>query len=269
MNAGQSVVARDIVAGYGSSSDVLHGVSLVARPGEVTTLIGPNGCGKSTLLKTMSKVLTPRAGTVTVGGEDVHSLSFRQAATRIAMLAQNPVAPDGLRVGELVARGRHPHRDRLRGLGAEDREAIERACAETSVTELVDRDIAELSGGQRQRVWLAMALAQDTPALLLDEPTTFLDPAHAIAMLELARGQARRGKAVVMVLHDLMLAGMYSDTLVVMKQGRILAEGAPSQALTPQVLEQAYGLRAEVWEDPAGGSPVIVPRGVVYSDWPN
>ena len=179
------------------------------------------------------------------------------------MLAQNPVAPDGLRVGELVARGRHPHRDRLRGLGAEDREAIERACAETSVTELVDRDIAELSGGQRQRVWLAMALAQDTPVLLLDEPTTFLDPAHAIAMLQLARGQARRGKAVVMVLHDLMLAGMYSDTLVVMKQGRILAEGAPSQALTPQVLEQAYGLRAEVWEDPAGGSPVIVPRGVV------
>ena len=152
---------------------------------------------------------------------------------------------------------------------AEDREAIERACAETSVTELVDRDIAELSGGQRQRVWLAMALAQDTPVLLLDEPTTFLDPAHAIAMLELARGQARRGKAVVMVLHDLMLAGMYSDTLVVMKQGRILAEGAPSQALTPQVLEQAYGLRAEVWEDPAGGSPVIVPRGVVYSDWPS
>lgn len=264
IQAGQAVLeAKEIRAGYDDGTDVLRGVSVTARAGEVTTLIGPNGCGKSTLLKTMSKLITPRSGSVTLDGQDIHSLSAREAARRVALLPQHPVAPDGLYAGELVARGRHPHQGRLRGQSAEDREAIARACDATEITELLDRDIASLSGGQRQRVWLAMTLAQDTPVLLLDEPTTFLDPAHAMGMLQLAREQARAGKAVVMVLHDLMLAGMYSDTLVVMKTGAVIAAGTPSEALSPEVLATAYGLRAEVWDDPAGTSPVIVPRGIM------
>lgn len=261
-----TLVAADIRAGYGTGPDVLHGVSLTAHAGEVTTLIGPNGCGKSTLLKTMSKLVVPREGTVTLDDVPIHSLGPREAARRIALLPQQPSAPDGLLVGELVARGRHPHRGStsfMAGESAADRAAIARACEATGITGLLDRDIASLSGGQLQRVWLAMTLAQDTPLLLLDEPTTYLDPAHAMEMLTLAREQARRGKVVVMVLHDLMLAGMFSDTMVVMKDGRLLAQGSPAEALTPEVLARAYGLRAEVWEDPAGAAPVIVPRGVV------
>lgn len=258
-----TMVAQGIRAGYGAGPDVVHGVSFTARAGEVTTLIGPNGCGKSTLLKTMSKLLAPREGTVTLDDAPIHALTPREAARLVALLPQQPTAPDGLYVGELVARGRHPHQGRLRGESPADREAIARACEATSITELLDRDIAALSGGQRQRVWLAMTLAQDTPLLLLDEPTTYLDPAHAMEMLALAREQARRGKAVVMVLHDLMLAGMFSDTMVVLKDGRVLAQGSPAEALTPDVLARAYGLRAEVWEDPAGVAPVIVPRGTV------
>ncbi|WJY67332.1 ABC transporter ATP-binding protein [Corynebacterium auris] len=258
-----ALVARGIRAGYTDGADVLHGVDLTARAGEVTTLIGPNGCGKSTLLKSMSKLLTPREGTVRVDGTDVHTLTAREAARRVALLPQHPSAPDGLYVGELVARGRHPHQGRMAGPSAADHEAIARACEATGITDLLEREIDALSGGQRQRVWLAMTLAQDTPVLLLDEPTTFLDPAHAIDMLALARDQARAGKAVVMVLHDLMLAGMFSDTLVVMRGGHILAHGTPKQALTTEVLAEAYGLRAEVWDDPAGSAPVIVPRGTV------
>lgn len=151
----------------------------------------------------------------------------------------------------------------MRGLSATDREIIAQACEATDIVDFLDRDIASLSGGQRQRVWLALALAQDTPVLLLDEPTTFLDPAHAMRMLELARAQAQAGKTVVVVLHDLMLAGHYSDSMVVMKAGDIIARGAPKQALSPKVLAQAYGIEAEAWEDPLGDAPIIVPRRVV------
>lgn len=259
-----ALAARGIRAGYADSADILHGVDLTARAGEVTTLIGPNGCGKSTLLKALSKLLTPREGRVLVSGVDVHTLKAREAARRVALLPQHPSAPDGLFAGELVARGRHPYQGRMAGLSAADHEAIARACEATQITDLLEREIDALSGGQRQRVWLAMTLAQDTPVLLLDEPTTFLDPANAMDMLALAREQARSGKAVVMVLHDLMLAGMFSDTMVVMREGRILSHGTPRQALTAEVLAQAYGLRAEVWDDPAGVAPVIVPRGTVH-----
>ena len=198
-----------------------------------------------------------------VGEVDLHAMSVKDAAQQVALLPQHPVAPDGLRVGELVARGRHPYQGRMRGVSATDREIIARACEATEIVDFLDRDIASLSGGQRQRVWLALALAQDTPVLLLDEPTTFLDPAHAMRMLELARAQAQAGKTVVVVLHDLMLAGHYSDSMVVMKSGDIIARGAPKQALSPKVLAQAYGIEAEAWEDPLGDAPIIVPRRVV------
>ncbi|AWB84991.1 ABC transporter ATP-binding protein [Corynebacterium liangguodongii] len=249
-----------ICAGYGGGPEILHGVTVHAEPGQVTTLVGPNGCGKSTLLKTMSRLLPPRSGAVHVGEVDVHALPPRRAARLVAVLPQQPTAPEGLLVGELVSRGRHPHQGRFRGPSARDRQSVERACEETGITGLIERDICELSGGQRQRVWLAMALAQDTPVLLLDEPTTFLDPAHAVAMLDLVRRQARAGKTVVMVLHDLNLAGQFSDTVVVMRDGRVIARGAPRRALTEAVLAEAYRLRADVWEDPVSQAPLIVPR---------
>lgn len=258
------VHVKNIRAGYGDGPDILHDVSLSARAGHVTTLIGPNGCGKSTLLKTMSKLLRPRSGEVHIGNTELHSLGTREAATHIAVLPQHPSAPAGLRVGELVARGRHPHQSRLRGLNKADHEAIINACECAQVADLIDREIGSLSGGQRQRVWFAMTLAQDTPVLLLDEPTTFMDPAHSIEMLELARDQAQTGKAVVMVLHDLMLAGRYSDSLIIMKEGQIVIADTPIKALTPEILASVYGLRAEVWTDPDSKTPIVVPKGVFY-----
>ena len=237
---------------------------MTAQPGGVTTLLGPNGCGKSTLLRTMSRLLAPRSGRVRVGGVDVHSLSARECARRVAVLPQHPVAPEGLTVGELVARGRHPHRPRWRGPSARDRAAVAEALERTGTAGLADDDLAILSGGQRQRAWLAMAVAQETPVLLLDEPTTYLDPAHAIEMLDLVRGLADEGRTVVMVLHDLSMAAMYSDRVVVMNDGAILADGGTRDAITPALLAEAYGLRADVLDDPAGGkAPLIVARGTV------
>lgn len=254
--------ARALSAGYGDGPAIIDNISFRAEPGTVTTLLGPNGCGKSTLLKAMSRLLAPRTGEVTCDGRDIHALGARQAAQLVSVLPQHPSAPAGLTVGELVARGRHPHRRLLRGESAADTKAIEEALAATSTTELVDLDVTALSGGQRQRAWLAMALAQDTPVLLLDEPTTFLDPAHALEILTVAKNQARRGKTVVMVLHDLFLAGQFSDRLVIMRDGGIITRGTPAEALTAEVLEQAYALRADVWEDPHSDAPIIVPRAV-------
>src|SRR5699024_9362581 len=208
---GATVTVHEVRAGYDSAPDVVGPVSLAVRPGETTTLIGPNGCGKSTLLKTMCRQLRPRLGSVHIETTNIHRLSTREAARTVAVLPQHPSAPANLTVGELVARGRHPHRPWWRGLSGQDTAAIDAALAETDTTALVDSEMVTLSGGQQQRVWLAMVLAQDTPVVLLDEPTTYLDPAHAVETLELVRELARRGRTVVMVLHDLMLAGAYSD----------------------------------------------------------
>lgn len=251
-------------AGYGKGADVVgkqESVTLNANPGTVTCLLGPNGCGKSTLLKTVNKLLSVREGAVRIGGDDIAAMSARAIALRAALLPQNPQAPEGLKVYELVARGRHPHRKRFGGLNVRDHEAIEQALDVTSTALLAEQQVDNLSGGQRQRVWFAMALAQDCPVLLLDEPTTYLDPAHAIDVLELAKRQAREGKTVIMVLHDLLLAGQYSDTLVLMKDGGVHAIGTPREVLNVDNLREVYGLRAEVWEDPHGHAPVIVPRG--------
>lgn len=257
------IEAEKVVAGYGTGRDIVRGTSLSAEPGRVTTLLGPNGSGKSTLLRTMSRLLRPRSGSVRVGGRDLHALSARDSARLVAVLPQHPMAPDGLTVRELVSRGRHPHRPRWRGDTAADRAAVAAALERTGTEEFGDVDVATLSGGQRQRAWLAMALAQDTPVLLLDEPTTYLDPAHAVDMLGLVRDVAREGRTVVMVLHDLMLAGMFSDRIAVLRDGAILADGAPSDAITPDLLAGAYRLRADVLDDPAGDAPIIVPRGTV------
>lgn len=256
-----TITVSGLRSGYGAGPDIFSGVNLTARPGEVTTLLGPNGCGKSTLLRSISRLLAPREGDVEIDGRNVYDLRPKEAAQIIALQPQTPIAPDGLSVGELVARGRYPHRARWRAETEHDRAVIAMAARSAELTELVDRDVASLSGGQRQRAWFAMALAQETPVLLLDEPTTYLDPAHAIDMLTLVRKVAREGRTVIMVLHDLMLAGMFSDRMVMMRDGAVKCDGSPAEVLTPDTLEAVYGLDAEIIEDPQGGCPIIVPRG--------
>ncbi len=252
--------ARGVTVGYGGRT-VLDGLDAEIPPGVVTTIIGPNGCGKSTLLRTLARLLRPTEGTVVLDGEDIATLRTRDVARKLGMLPQAPVAPDGLTVADLVARGRHPHQSWLRQWSSDDAAVVERALALTGVADLADRPVDSLSGGQRQRVWISMTLAQGTDLLLLDEPTTYLDLAHAVDVLDLVDDLHESGCAVVMVLHDLNLAARYSDHLIVMRDGAILAQGHPRDVITADVLYEAFGLRAAVLDDPVGERPLVVPIG--------
>lgn len=254
------LAARDITVAYGGRN-VIDGLDVAIPPGVITTIIGPNGCGKSTLLRTLTRLLKPSTGTVVLDGEDIVTLRTRDVAKKLGLLPQAPVAPEGLTVADLVARGRHPHQSWLRQWSSDDAGVVERALAMTGVSDLADRPVDSLSGGQRQRVWISMALAQGTDLLLLDEPTTYLDLAHAIDVLDLVDDLHESGRTVVMVLHDLNLATRYSDNLVVMRAGSILAQGHPRDVITAELLDEAFGLRAAVVEDPVGDRPLIVPIG--------
>ncbi|GAC86040.1 ABC transporter ATP-binding protein [Gordonia paraffinivorans] len=239
---------------------VIDDLDIEIPDGEVTTIIGSNGCGKSTLLRCLARLLPPRAGTVYLDGEDITQIRPRQVARTLAILPQNPIAPEGLTVADLVARGRHPHQRWYQQATADDEAAIAEAMAMTDTLELADRTLDALSGGQRQRVWIALTLAQGTDLILLDEPTTYLDLAHSIDVLDLVRRlRDDHGKTVVMVLHDLNLAARYSDSLVVMKDGAIVMSGSPSKVIGPELLDEAFGLRAHVMTDPVSGGPLIVP----------
>ncbi|TXS75754.1 ABC transporter ATP-binding protein [Streptomyces sp. sk2.1] len=254
------LAARGVTVGYGGRA-VIDGLDVAIPPGVVTTIIGPNGCGKSTLLRTLARLLRPTGGTVVLDGEDIAGLRTRDVAKKLGLLPQAPVAPEGLTVADLVARGRHPHQSWLRQWSSDDAGVVERALAMTGVSELAGRPVDSLSGGQRQRVWISMALAQGTDLLLLDEPTTYLDLAHAVDVLDLVDDLHEAGRTVVMVLHDLNLAARYSDHLVVMRAGSILAQGHPREVITAELLRDAFGLRAEVIDDPVGGRPLVVPIG--------
>jgi iron complex transport system ATP-binding protein len=254
------LAARGVTVGYGGRV-VIDGLDVAIPPGVVTTIIGPNGCGKSTLLRTLSRLLKPAKGTVVLDGEDIGRLRTRDVAKKLGLLPQAPVAPEGLTVADLVARGRHPHQSWLRQWSSDDAEVVERALAMTGVADLADRPVDSLSGGQRQRVWISMTLAQGTDLLLLDEPTTYLDLAHAVDVLDLVDDLHESGCTVVMVLHDLNLAVRYSDHLVVMREGSILAQGHPHDVVTAELLYEAFGLRAQVIDDPVGDRPLIVPIG--------
>ncbi|MGW9306012.1 MULTISPECIES: ABC transporter ATP-binding protein [Streptomyces] len=254
------LAARGITVGYGGRA-VIDDLDVAIPSGVVTTIIGPNGCGKSTLLRTLTRLLKPASGTVVLDGEDIVRLRTRDVAKKLGLLPQAPVAPEGLTVGDLVARGRHPHQSWLRQWSSDDAEVVERALAMTGVADLADRPVDSLSGGQRQRVWISMTLAQGTDLLLLDEPTTYLDLAHAIDVLDLVDDLHESGCTVVMVLHDLNLATRYSDNLIVMRAGSILAQGHPRDVITAELLHEAFGLQAKVIEDPVGDRPLIVPIG--------
>ncbi|MFE2292508.1 ABC transporter ATP-binding protein [Streptomyces sp. NPDC059452] len=254
------LAARGVTVGYGGRA-VIDDLDVAIPPGVITTIIGPNGCGKSTLLRTLTRLLKPASGTVVLDGEDIVKLRTRDVAKKLGLLPQTPVAPEGLTVGDLVARGRHPHQSWLRQWSSDDAGVVERALAMTGVLDLADRPVDSLSGGQRQRVWISMTLAQGTDLLLLDEPTTYLDLAHAIDVLDLVDDLHESGCTVVMVLHDLNLATRYSDNLVVMRAGSILAQGHPRDVITAELLYEAFGLQAKVIDDPVGDRPLIVPIG--------
>lgn len=254
-----TLAARGVTLAY-DETVVFRELDMMVEPGRITTLIGANGSGKSTLLKAFGRLLTPVAGVVELDGVPLRSLPTREIARRLAILPQKPLTPSATTVRDLVARGRHPHQSLLRPWTAQDATAVAGALAATGMTDLAERDAAALSGGQLQRAWIALVLAQQTPTILLDEPTTFLDLSHQLEVLRLVRTINRdRGATVVMVLHDLSLAGRFSDRLVVVGRGRVLADGAPWDVLTPEVLRDAFGLEALVMPDPRSGAPLVVP----------
>ncbi|MFK0260483.1 ABC transporter ATP-binding protein [Streptomyces angustmyceticus] len=264
MSERHALHAEEIRLGY-DGREVVSGLSLEVPTGAVTMIVGPNGCGKSTVLRALARLLRPASGAVCLDGRDIHSVPPRQVAGILGILPQAPVAPAGIRVGELVAQGRYPHHGWLRRWGTEDDDAVAQALLATDTLELAERPVGELSGGQRQRVWIAMALAQRTGLLLLDEPTTFLDVPHQIEVLDLLTDLNReRGTTVVAVLHDLHLACRYADHLVVMKSGTIVAEGAPSQIITEELMHTVFGMGCRVVPDPVSGTPLIVPIGRHY-----
>ena len=239
---------------------VVHELDLEVPHERVTVIVGANGCGKSTLLRGLGRLMRPVAGRVTLDGEDIRSLHTRRVASMLGLLPQQPMAPEGITVADLVGRGRHPHHGLLRRWTAADDEAVAHALAATGVQDLAARRVEELSGGQRQRIWVAMMLAQDPAILLLDEPTTYLDIAHQVEVLDLlAHLNQDRGTTVAMVLHDLQLGARYADHLVVMADGRVLRQGSPAEVLTPDVVRAAFGLEAVVTPDPVTGSPMVVP----------
>lgn len=255
------LVAHGITVGYGADP-VVHDVSLPIPDGKVTTIIGPNGCGKSTLLRTLSRLLTPSSGQVTLDGSPIGSPSARQLARTLALLPQSPIAPEGLLVRDLVGRGRHPHQRWFQQWSHGDEDIVTDAMRWTGILDLADRPVDALSGGQRQRVWIAMTLAQHTDLVLLDEPTTYLDLAHQVDVLDLVcRLNRERGATVAMVLHDLNLAVRFSDHLVVMHRGRVVAQGNPVQVMSAELLREVFGLEADMVADPRTGIPMVVPRG--------
>ncbi len=252
-----SLATTDLRVGYGRH-DVLRGVDLEILEGELTVIVGPNGCGKSTLLLALARVLRPTSGTVELDGRAVSTMPSREVARRLAFLPQSPIGPDGIRVRDLVARGRHPHQGLLRPLTAQDHRVVDEALLATDTLDLSTRRLSELSGGQRQRVWIAMALAQETSLLLLDEPTTFLDVAHQLDVLDTCARLHDDGRTVVAVLHDLNLAVRYATRLVLMKDGAVVAHGRTEDVLSAELVEHVFGIRAHLVTDPEGW-PLVVP----------
>ncbi|KFG76278.1 ABC transporter ATP-binding protein [Streptomyces mutabilis] len=225
-----------------------------------TVIVGPNACGKSTLLRALSRMLKPTQGRVLLDGSVIQSMPAKQVARTLGLLPQSSVAPDGITVGDLVGRGRYPHQGILRQWSTEDERVVQESMAQTGISELADRYVDELSGGQRQRVWIAMALAQQTPLLLLDEPTTYLDIQHQIDVLDLcAELHEEQGRTLVAVLHDLNHAARYATHLIALRGGEVIAEGAPKDIVTADLVERVFGLRCQIIDDPETGTPLVVP----------
>ncbi|CCJ89364.1 Ferric enterobactin transport ATP-binding protein FepC (TC 3.A.1.14.2) [Cronobacter turicensis 564] len=250
-----------LTLGYGDFR-VADGLNVAIPDGKFTAIIGPNGCGKSTLLRTLSRLMKPLGGQVRLDGEAIQHFATKEVARRIGLLAQNASAPGDITVQELVARGRYPHQPLFTRWRDEDERAVQNAMDATGVTALADQSVDTLSGGQRQRAWIAMVLAQETSILLLDEPTTWLDISHQIDLLELLSALNReQGYTLAAVLHDLNQACRYANHLIALRDGKIIAEGAPSEIVDAALIEAIYGLRCMIIEDPVAGTPLVVPLG--------
>lgn len=245
---------------YGGKT-VSENLSVNIPDGSFTVIVGANACGKSTLLRALARLLTPAAGAVVLDGRDITAVPTRDVAKTIGLLPQTSVAPDGITVADLVAHGRYPHQGLLRQWSEADAAAVDEALELTDTADLADRFVDELSGGQRQRAWIAMALAQQTPYLLLDEPTTYLDIAHQIDVLELCADLNRRGRTLVAVLHDLNHAARYATHLIAMKEGAVVAEGDPRTVVATEFVQTVFGLESTILSDPYSGSPLVVPAG--------
>lgn len=261
MMKSHKLAAHKLVAGYDGRT-VVDGINLVVPENKISVILGANACGKSTLLKTLARLIRPDAGEVTLNGARIDRIESKRLARLLGVLPQSPIAPEGIAVSDLVGRGRFPHQRFLGGWSKEDTAAVSRALETMGIAELADRSVDELSGGQRQRVWIAMALAQETDILLLDEPTTFLDITHQVDILDLLTDLNRTlGTTIVMVLHDINLAARYADHIVALDNGRLYAEGPPAKVVTEEMIRHVFQLDCVVGTDPLSGAPLVLPKG--------
>ncbi|MEU8776024.1 ABC transporter ATP-binding protein [Streptomyces sp. NPDC048606] len=255
----QRLSAENVTLGY-DQRVIAEGLSVEIPDNSFTVIVGPNACGKSTLLRALSRMLKPSVGRVLLDGQSIGSMPAKKVAKTLGLLPQSSIAPDGITVADLVSRGRYPHQGLLRQWSAEDERIVVESMTSTGVAELADRAVDELSGGQRQRVWIAMALAQQTPLLLLDEPTTYLDIQHQLDVLDLcAELHENQGRTLVAVLHDLNQAARYATHLIAMRGGVVVAEGPPAEVVTSELVEEVFGVRCRIIDDPETGTPLVVP----------